>query len=83
MNNTKKVLARYLRAGNKVTINNQVMTVRYVSFRSERADKRVMSMMTRGQDLGLLVVVDLLNEQGRQVSHEFNETELITVEEGK
>ncbi len=83
MNNTKKVLARYLRAGNKVTINNQVMTVRYVSFRSERADKRAMSMMTRGRDLGLLVVVDLLNEQGRQVSHEFNETELITVQEGK
>lgn len=83
MNNTKKVLARYLRAGNKVTINNQVMTVRYVSFRSERADKRAMSMMTRGRDLGLLVVVDSLNEQGRQVSHEFNETELITVQEGK
>lgn len=83
MNNTKKVLARYLRAGNKATINNQVMTVRYVSFRSERADKRAMSMMTRGRDLGLLVVVDLLNEQGRQVSHEFNETELITVQEGK
>ena len=83
MTNSKRVLASSLRAGDKVSINNQDMTVRYVSFRSERADKRVMSMMTRGRDLGLLVVVDLLNEQGRQVSHEFNETELITVQEGK
>lgn len=83
MTNTKRVLARYLRAGNKVTINHELMTVRYVSFRSERADKRAMSMMTRGRDLGLLVVVDLLNDKGRQVSHEFNETELIAVEEGK
>lgn len=83
MTNSKRVLASSLRAGDKVFINNQDMTVRYVSFRSERADKRAMSMMTRGRDLASVVQVDLLNEQGRQVSHEFNETELITVEGGK
>ena len=83
MTNSKRVLASSLRAGDKVFINNQDMTVRSVSFGQARADKRAMSMMTRGRDLGLLVVVDLLNKQGRQVSHEFNETELITVQEGK
>jgi len=83
MTNTTRTTAGRLQTGDKVTINNQVMTVKSVSFRQARVDKRAMSMMTSGRDLQPVVSVDFLNAQGRLVSHEFNELEPITVEEGK
>ena len=83
MTNTTRTTAGRLQTGDKVTINNQVMTVKSVSFRQARVDKRAMSMMTSGRDLQPVVSVDFLNAQGRLVSHEFNELEPITVKEGK
>ncbi len=83
MTNTTRTTAGRLQVGNKVTINNQVMTVKSVWFRQARADKRAMSMMTSGRDLLRVVSVDFLNAQGRLVSHEFNELEPITIQEGK
>ena len=71
--------ARDLRAGDKVEINREVMTVRYVSSRQARIDHRAMSMMTRGQDLEPIVSVDFLNSQGRQVSHEFDAGQIVLV----
>ena len=77
MTNTKRVLAASLRAGDKVNINHQVMTVRSVSFLQARADKRAMSMMTRGRDLAPVVQVDFLNAQGRLVSRDFDDMEVV------
>lgn len=83
MTNTTRTTAGRLQAGDKVTINNQVMTVKSVSFRQARVDKRAMSMMTSGRDLQPVVSVDFINAQGRLVSHEFNELEPITIQGGK
>ena len=77
MTNSKRVLASSLRAGDKVSINNQDMTVRSVSFLQARADKRAMSMMTRGRDLAPVVQVDFLNPQGRLVSRDFDDMEVV------
>lgn len=77
MTNTKRVVASSLRAGDKVSVNNQIMTVKSVSFTQARADKRAMSMLTRGRDLAPVVQVDFLNAQGRLVSREFDDTEVV------
>jgi len=77
MTNSQRVLASSLRAGDKVFINNQTMTVRSVSFVQARADKRAMSMMTRGRDLAPIVQVDFLNAQGILVSRDFDDMEVV------
>ena len=83
MTNSKRVLASSLRAGDKVFINNQDMTVRSVSFGQARADKRAMSIMTRGRDLAPVVQVDFLNAQGRLVSRDFDDMEVVITQGGK
>jgi len=80
MTNTMRTTAGNLRAGDKVVINNQVMTVKFVSFTQARVDKRAMSMMISGRDLQPVVSVDFLNAQGRLVSHEFDQMESITIQ---
>ena len=42
-----------------------------------RADKRAMSMMTRGRDLASIVQVDFLNAQGILVSRDFDDMEVV------
>ncbi len=79
MTNTKRIVASSLRTGDKVNINHQVMTVKSVSFRQARVDRRAMSMMTSGRDLAPVVSVDFLNEQGRLVSHDFGDRELVII----
>lgn len=75
----RRTVAGSLRAGDKVNINHQPMTVRSVSFLQARADKRAMSMMTRGRDLAPVVQVDFIDAQGRLVSRDFYDTEVMDV----
>jgi hypothetical protein len=75
----KRTVASSLRAGDKIVVNNKFMTVKSVSFRQARTDKRAISMMTTGRDLQSVVSVDLLNEQGRLVSRDFYDIEVVDV----
>lgn len=75
----KRTVAGSLRAGDKITVNNKFMIVKSVSFRQARTDKRAISMMTRGRDLAPVVQVDFINAQGRLVSRDFYDTEVVDV----
>lgn len=71
--------ARDLRAGDKVEIGRQMVTVKFVSHLPARIDQRAIEMMTRGRDLEGTVMVEASNDEGRTVRHEFDETEVVTV----
>jgi hypothetical protein len=74
------VQARNLRSGDKTFINREPMTVKYVSSRQARADRRALSMMTRGRDLEDVISVDFINSQGRLVSREFDALQTLSVQ---
>ena len=74
------VQARNLRSGDLTFINSEPMIVKYVSSRQARADRRALSMMTRGRDLEPVVSVDFINSQGRLVSREFDALQTLSVQ---
>lgn len=71
--------ARDLRAGDKVVINRNMLTVKFVSHLPARIDRRAIEMMTRGRDLEGKVMVDAKNDEGRTVRHEFDENEVVSI----
>lgn len=71
--------ARDLRAGDKVEIGRQMVTVKFVSHLPARIEQRAIEMMTRGRDLEGTVIVEASNEEGRTVRHEFDEHEVVSI----
>lgn len=71
--------ARDLRAGDKVEIGRQMVTVKFVSHLPARIEQRTIEMMTRGRDLEGTVIVEASNEEGSRVRHEFPENEIVSV----
>lgn len=71
--------ARDLRAGDKVEISRQMVTVKFVSHLPARLDQRAMEIVTRGRDLEGTVIVEATNDEGRTVRHELAESEIVSV----
>jgi len=71
--------ARDLRAGDKVSIGRDLVTVLFVSHLPARIEQRAMEILSRGRDLNGSVIVEARNDDGRHVRHEFDEDEVVSI----
>lgn len=71
--------ARDLRAGDKVSINREFVTVKFVSFLPARIDQRALELLTYGRDKEGTVIVETKADDGRTVRHEFDESEVVSI----
>jgi len=71
--------ARDLRAGDKVSIGRDLVTVLFASHLPARIEQRTMELLTRGRDLKGSVIVEARNDDGRRVRHEFDEDEVVSI----
>jgi len=71
--------ARDLRAGDKVNIGRDLVTVLFVSHLPARIEQRTMELLAYGRDLKGSVIVEARDDDDRRIRHEFDEDEVVSI----